>query len=70
MHSEILYSRKTISSLEANISRKDSTMIVRKEVELEAALKEKDSIILGMREQLTKTREYLAMKQQISNVQQ
>ena len=71
LHSEILHSRKTISSLEANISRNDAT-IVRKEVELEAnvrALKDKDSIISGIREQLTKTREYLAMKQQVSNVQ-
>ena len=72
---EMSQSRASISSLqhanltlEASITRNDAT-IKRKEAELEAsvrALNEKDSVISGMSEQLTKTREYLAMKQQVS----
>ena len=57
-----------VSNLEVDTSRKDAT-IQRNDTELEAqsiALKEKDSVISGMREQLTKTREYLTSKQQVS----
>ena len=78
LEGEITHSRtriitleRTNSTLEANISRNDAT-IARKEVELEAsveALEEKDSIISGMREQLTKTREFLSAKQQVSIMQ-
>ena len=61
-------SRTKVSSLEAESSRKDAT-IERNETELESkskALEEKDSIISGMRQQLTRTREYLTAKQQVS----
>ena len=46
--------------------------VKRKDCELKAksrALKEKDAIISAMSEQLTKTREYLATKQQVSSEQ-
>lgn len=57
-----------LSTLEAESSRKDST-IQRNATELEAqnrALAEKDFVISGMEMQLTKTREYLTTKQQVS----
>ena len=52
-----------------NISSKDAA-ITRKESELEAkvrVLQEKDAIISGMSEQLTRARECLATKQQVSH---
>ena len=58
------------SKLEVDISTKDAT-IVRKSAELEASirnLKEKDTIIVGMNEQLTRVREYLTTKQQVSSL--
>ena len=64
---EISQSKTKVSSLEAESSRKDAT-IERKDCELESksrALEEKDSIISGMRQQLTRTREYLTAKQQV-----
>ena len=80
--SQVLQSRRrtdslqhTNSTLEANIVAKDATIsrnddtIKRKESELDAKtkmLQEKDAIISGMSEQLTRTREYLATKQQVS----
>ena len=54
-------------ALKADISRKDAA-IKRKESELEVktrVLQEKDVTISGMSEQLTRTREYLATKQQV-----
>ena len=57
------------STLEATISRKDAA-IKRNESELEVktrVLQEKDATISGMSEQLTRAREYLATKQQVSN---
>ena len=57
-----------VSRLEAESSRKDAT-IERKDSELESksrVLEEKDSIISGMRQQLSRTREYLTSKQQVS----
>ena len=57
-----------ISTLEGATSRKTAT-VERKESELKAktrTLEEKEAIISGMREQLTKTREYLSSKQQVS----
>ena len=65
---EISQSKTKVSDLEAESSRKDVT-IERKDSELESksrALEEKDSIISGMRQQLTRTREYLTSKQQVS----
>ena len=58
----------TNSTLEADISRKDAA-IKRNESELEAntrLLREKDSVISGMSEQLTRARECLATRQQVS----
>ena len=60
-------SKTKVSSLEAESSRKDAT-IERNKSELASksrALEEKDSIISGMRQQLTRTREYLTSKQQV-----
>ena len=57
-----------ISTLEGETSRKAAT-VEREETELKAktrALEEKDAIISGMREQLTKAREHLSSKQQVS----
>ena len=70
-HSETNVSslERTNSKLEASISRQDAT-IVRKGAEFDAhvrVLKEKDTIISGMNEELTKTREYLTTKQQVSD---
>ena len=56
-----------ISKLEGETSRKIAT-VERNESELKAktrALEEKDAIISGMREQLTKAREHLSSKQQV-----
>ena len=64
---EISQSMTKVSNLEAESSRKDAT-IERNKTELESksrALEEKDSIISGMRQQLTRTREYLIAKQQV-----
>ena len=64
---KISQSKTKVSNLEVESSRKDAT-IERNETELESksrALEEKDSIISGMRQQLTRTREYLAAKQQV-----
>ena len=60
--------QQKVSNLEAESSRKDAT-IERNKTELESksrALEEKDSIISGMRQQLTRTREYLTAKQEVS----
>ena len=60
----------TISELQANIE-KEYVSAKRKDSELEAksrALEEKDATISAMNEQLTKTREYLATKQQVSKL--
>ena len=57
-----------ILTLEGETSRKTAT-VERKESELKAktrALEEKEAIISGMREQLTKAREHLSSKQQVS----
>ena len=57
-----------ISTLEGETSRKTAT-VERKESELKAnarILEEKEAIISGMREQLTKAREHLSSKQQVS----
>ena len=57
-----------VSTLEGETSRKTAT-IERNESELKAktrALEEKEGIISGMREQLTKAREHLTSKQQVS----
>ena len=59
--------QQKVSNLDAESSRKDAT-IERNKTELESksrALEEKDSIISGMRQQLTRTREYLTVKQQV-----
>ena len=64
---EISQSKTKVSNMEAESSRKDAT-IERNKTELESksrALEEKDSIISGMRQQLTRTREYLTAKQQV-----
>ena len=60
--------RQKISNLEAESSRKDAT-IIRKDSEIEAmsrALEKNDSLISGMRRQLTISREYLSSKQQVT----
>ena len=57
-----------ISTLEAETSRNTAT-VERKESELKAktrVLEEKEAIISGMREQLTRAREHLTSKQQVS----
>ena len=75
--SEITTVQDTISKLQSDISGKDITIQMkdasakRKDSELEAksrALEEKDATISAMDEQLTKTREYLATKQQVNTV--
>ena len=58
-----------ISTLEAETSRKTAT-VERNESELKAkmrALEEKEAIISGMSEQLTRAREHLSSKQQVSS---
>ena len=58
-----------ISTLEAETSRKTAT-VKRKESELKAktrVLEEKEAIISEMSEQLTRTREHLTAKQQVSS---
>ena len=73
--SEITTLQDTNSRLQSDITEKDTTIQInyasskRKDSELEAmsrALKEKDGTIAAMNEQLTKTREYLTTKQQVS----
>ena len=57
-----------VSTLEGETSRKTAT-VERNESELKAktrVVEEKEAIISGMREQLTKAREYLSSKQQVS----
>ena len=57
-----------VSTLEGETLRKAAT-VERNESELKAktrALEEKEAIISGMREQLTKAREHLSSKQQVS----
>ena len=62
LRSDIAEKETTIQMKNASIQRKDS------EVEAKSrALREKDHTISAMNEQLTKTREYLATKQQVSN---
>ena len=70
--SEITILQDTNSRLQSDIIEKDTTNYAsskRKDSKLEAksrALEEKDATISAMSEQLTKTREYLATKQQVS----
>ena len=73
--SEIFILQDTNSQLRSDITGRDTTIQMkdasakRKESEIEAksrALEEKDATISAMNEQLTKTREYLATKQQVS----
>ena len=73
--SEITTLQDTNSRLQSDITEKDTTIQInyasskRKDSQLEAmsrALKEKDATIAAMNEQLTKTREYLTTKQQVS----
>ena len=82
LQSELLESRSEIttlqdanSRLQSDIIEKDTTIQInyasskRKDSELEAksqALEEKDATISAMSEQLTKTREYLTTRQQVS----
>ena len=70
--------KDTNSKLQSDITGKDTTIhmnyasINRKDSEIEAksrALEEKDATILAMSEQLTKAREYLTTKQQVSREQ-
>ena len=74
--SEITTVQDTNSKLQSDITEKDITIQMKdafaqgKDSEIEAksrALEEKDATILAMNEQLTKTREFLATKQQVSN---
>ena len=65
---QLISFQHTNLKLKADISRKD-TDTTRKAIELELndrALQEKDAIISGLKEQLTKTREYLTTKKQVS----
>ena len=73
--SEITTLQDTNSRLQSDITEKDTTIQInyasskRKDSQLEAmsrALEEKDATIAAMNEQLTKTREYLTTKQQVS----
>ena len=73
--SEITTLQDTNSRLQSDITEKDTTIQInyasskRKDSELEAmsrVLEEKDATIAAMNEQLTKTREYLTTKQQVS----
>ena len=68
LESEIYRSVTETNTLKHKISRKTAT-VERNESELKAktrALEEKEAIISGMREQLTKAREHLSSKQQVS----
>ena len=74
--SEVTALRDTNSKLQTDIAGKDTTIQLkdttaeRKDFEIEAkirALEEKDATISAMSEQLTKTREFLATKQQVSS---
>ena len=73
--SEITTLQDTNSRLQSDITEKDTAIQInyasskRKDSELEAmsrALEEKDATIAAMNEQLTRTREYLTTKQQVS----
>ena len=73
--SEITTLQDTNSRLQSDITEKDTAIQInyasskRKDSQLEAmsrALEEKDATIAAMNEQLTKTREYLTTKQQVS----
>ena len=73
--SEIITLQDTNSRLQSDITEKNTTIQInyasskRKDSQLEAmsrALEEKDATIAAMNEQLTKTREYLTTKQQVS----
>ena len=73
--SEITTLQDTNSRLQSDITEKDTTIQInyasskRKDSQLEVmsrALEEKDATIAAMNEQLTKTREYLTTKQQVS----
>ena len=73
--SEITTLQDTNSKLQSDITEKDTAIQInyasskRKDSQLEAmnrALEEKDATIAAMNEQLTKTREYLTTKQQVS----
>ena len=73
--SEITTLQDTNSRLQSDITEKDTTIQInyasskRKDSQLESlsrALEEKDATIAAMNEQLTKTREYLTTKQQVS----
>ena len=76
--SEITTLQGTVSRLQSDITDRDTVIQIkeatdkRKDSELEAksrALGEKDATLSAMSEQITKTREYLATKQQVSNYQ-
>ena len=54
--------QQKVSNLDATIKRKDSELESKSK-----ALEEKDSIISDMRQQLTRSREYLSSKQQVRN---
>ena len=73
--SEVTTLQDTNSKLQTDITRRDTTIQMkdataeRKDSEIEAkirALEEKDAMISAMSEQLTKTREFLATKQQVT----
>ena len=75
LRSEITTLQGTISKLRCDITGKDATVqmkdasVEKKDSEIEAkskALQEKDATISAMSEQLTKAREYLATKKQVS----
>ena len=66
--SEMAELKAKLSLFEMQNAIKDAT-ITKKSSDIEAkieALKEKDAIISGINEQLTRTREYLASEQQVS----
>ena len=75
LKSEVTTLQDTNSKLQTDIARRDTTIQMkdaiaeRKDSEIEAkirALEEKDAMISAMSEQLTKTREFLATKQQVT----
>ena len=75
LQSELTTLQDTNSRLQSDITEKDTAIQInyasskRKDSELEAmsrVLEEKDATIAAMNEQLTKTREYLTTKQQVS----
>ena len=77
LRSEITSLQDTNSKLQSDIAETDTAIqkncasINRKDTEIEAksrALEEKDATISAMSEQLTKTREYLTTKEQVSSI--